>query len=61
MERSERILHHISSASALKESEVKYYYIHWKTGGFMYLPVLPVLRTIMQVSRRAVRHLETFI
>ena len=33
MERPERILHHISSASALKESEVKYYYIHWKTGG----------------------------
>ena len=61
MERPERIQHHISSASALKESEVKYYYIHWKTGGFMYLPVLPVLPIIMQANRREARPLETFI
>ena len=61
MERPERILHRILSASALKESGVKYYYIHWKIEVSMYLPVLPVLRIIMQASRREARPLETFI
>ena len=61
MERPERILHHISSASALKESEVKYYYIHWKTEASMYLPVLPVLPIIMQANRREARPLGIFI
>ena len=58
MERPERILHHISSASALKESEVKYYSHSLEDRGFMYLPVLPVLPIIMQANRRGSKTLR---